>query len=53
VPGSCLADEPPLPRSIGALGCAEANGGLVRTLDSRDFGVVAREGTIALVPEGR
>jgi predicted nucleic acid-binding protein len=28
--------------------CAERNGGRVLTLDERDFGVVAREGTIAL-----
>lgn len=28
--------------------CAERNGGNVLTLDLRDFGVVAREGTISL-----
>ena len=30
--------------------CAERNGGQVLTLDRRDFGVVAREGTITLLP---
>lgn len=30
--------------------CAERNGGRVLTLDVRDFGVVARDGTIALLP---
>lgn len=33
------------------IACAEANGGLVLTLDRRDFGVVAREGTIRIVPD--
>jgi hypothetical protein len=28
------------------IACAERNGGRVLTLDSRDFGIVAREGTI-------
>ncbi len=32
--------------------CAERNGGLVLTFDRRDFGAVAREGTIRIVPEG-
>jgi hypothetical protein len=31
--------------------CAERNGGRVLTFDRRDFSVVAREGTITLVPE--
>jgi uncharacterized protein len=30
--------------------CAERNGGQVLTLDRRDFGVVAREGTITVLP---
>lgn len=30
--------------------CAERNGGKVITLDRRDFGVVAREGTITVLP---
>ena len=30
--------------------CAERNGGKVVTLDRRDFGVVAREGTITVLP---
>lgn len=32
------------------IACAEGNGGDVLTLDRRDFGVVAREGTIHLSP---
>lgn len=32
------------------IACAERNGGRVLTLDVRDFGVVAREGTISIVP---
>jgi predicted nucleic acid-binding protein len=32
------------------IACAERNGGLVLTFDRRDFGVVAREGTIRLLP---
>lgn len=31
--------------------CAERNGGRVLTFDRRGFSIVAREGTIALVPE--
>jgi len=31
--------------------CAERNGGRVLTLDLRDFGVVAREGKIRILPE--
>ena len=30
--------------------CAERNGGSVLTLDRRDFGVVARDGTITVLP---
>jgi predicted nucleic acid-binding protein len=33
------------------IACAERNGGRVLTLDLRDFGVVAREGTIHILPE--
>ena len=33
------------------IACAERNGGRVLTFDLRDFGVVAREGKIRLVPE--
>jgi predicted nucleic acid-binding protein len=33
------------------IACAERNDGRVATLDWRHFGVVAREGTISLVPE--
>jgi predicted nucleic acid-binding protein len=33
------------------IACAERNGGRVLTLDFRDFGVVAREGTIHILPE--
>jgi uncharacterized protein len=33
------------------IACGERNGGRILTLDQRDFGVVAREGTIMLVPE--
>lgn len=32
------------------IACAERNGGRVSTLDLRHFGVVAREGTIAIIP---
>lgn len=32
------------------IACAERSGGRVLTLDVRDFGVVAREGTIEIVP---
>lgn len=32
------------------IACAERNGARVLTLDRRDFGVVAREGRIRLVP---
>ena len=33
------------------IACAERNGGRVLTLDLRDFGVVAREGKLQLLPE--
>lgn len=32
------------------IACAERSGGRVLTLDARDFGVVAREGTIEVLP---
>ncbi len=32
------------------IACAERNGGRVLTLDMRHFGVVAREGTLILLP---
>lgn len=32
------------------IACAERSGGVVLTLDLRDFGVVAREGSITLLP---
>ena len=32
------------------IACAERNGGRVLTFDLRDFGVVAAEGTITIVP---
>ena len=32
------------------IACAERNGGRVLTLDYRHFGIVAREGTITIVP---
>jgi predicted nucleic acid-binding protein len=32
------------------IACAERSGGRVVTLDTRDFGVVAREGTLSLLP---
>jgi predicted nucleic acid-binding protein len=31
--------------------CAERNGGRVLTLDARDFGVVARAGTVTVLPD--
>ena len=34
------------------IACAERNGGAVLTLDRRDFGAVAREGKIVVLPEG-
>lgn len=45
-------DDLPLGLVDGAVvACAERNGGRVLTLDVRDFGVVAREGGISLLPE--
>lgn len=35
------------------IACAERNGGRVLTFDDRDFGPVARAGSIELVPEDR
>lgn len=35
----------------GVIACAERSGGRVLTLDLRDFGVVAREGRITILPE--
>jgi predicted nucleic acid-binding protein len=32
--------------------CAERNGGAVLSFDRRGFGIVAREGTISLRPDG-
>lgn len=43
-----------LPLSLAdavVIACAERNGGRVLTFDRRDFGVVAREGTIEVLPE--
>jgi hypothetical protein len=40
-------------RSAGnaaVVACAERNGGQVLTLDRRDVGMVAREGTISVLP---
>ncbi len=34
------------------IACAERSGGEVLTLDRRDFGVVAREGKIVILPQG-
>jgi uncharacterized protein len=34
------------------IACAERSGGAVLTLDRRDFGVVAREGKIVILPQG-
>jgi uncharacterized protein len=45
-------DDLPLGFSDAAVvACAERSGGRVLTLDIRDFGVVAREGTISILPE--
>jgi hypothetical protein len=33
------------------IACAEAHGGKVLTIDQRDFGIVAREGHITVVPD--
>ncbi|MGH8311636.1 MAG: type II toxin-antitoxin system VapC family toxin, partial [Steroidobacteraceae bacterium] len=36
--------------NASVIACAERNGGRVLTLDTRDFGVVAREGRITVLP---
>jgi hypothetical protein len=44
-------DDLPLGLADAAvIACAERNGGKVLTLDLRHFGVVAREGTITILP---
>jgi hypothetical protein len=44
VDGRLHAEDDPVPP------CGERNGGQVLTLDRRDFGMVAREGTISVLP---
>lgn len=44
------ADLPLGLADAAVIACAERTGGLVLTLDMRDFGVVARERTIQLLP---
>jgi len=45
-------DDPSLGFADAAvIACAERSGGRVLTFDVRDFGVVAREGTIQVLPE--
>lgn len=44
------ADLPLGVADASVIACAERNGGRVLTLDVRDFGVVAKEGTIQIVP---
>ncbi len=44
------ADLPQGYADAAVIACAERNHGLVLTLDMRDFGVVAREGTIQVLP---
>ena len=44
------ADFPLGLADAAVIACAERRGGLVATLDYRHFGVVAREGTIQIVP---
>jgi predicted nucleic acid-binding protein len=44
------ADLPLGCADAAVVACAERNGGAVLTLDRRDFGVVAREGTITVLP---
>jgi uncharacterized protein len=48
---SRYADLPLGFADAAVIACAERNGGAVLTLDRRDFGVVAREGRIMLLPE--
>lgn len=49
---SRYADLPLGFADAAVIACAERNGGAVLTLDRRDFGVVAREGRITLLPGG-
>jgi uncharacterized protein len=45
-------DDMPLGYADAAvIACAERNGGRVLTLDRRDFGAVAREGSIEVLPD--
>jgi len=44
------ADLPLGLADASVIACAERTGGRILTFDRRDFGVVAREGTVALVP---
>jgi predicted nucleic acid-binding protein len=44
------ADLPLGLADAGVIACAERNGGAVLTLDNRHFGVMAREGTIFVLP---
>ncbi|HZD38130.1 MAG TPA: PIN domain-containing protein [Actinomycetes bacterium] len=44
------ADLPLGLAEAAVIACAERSGGAVLTLDRRDFGVVAREGKIAILP---
>jgi len=39
-----------LPLGLAVIACAERHGGTVLTLDNRHFDVVAREGTITVLP---
>jgi hypothetical protein len=41
---------PELHRALKVISCAERNGGRVLTLDLRQFGVVADEGNVSLLP---
>ncbi len=45
------ADLPLGTADASVIACAERSGGQVLTLDRRDFGAVAREGRIRVVPE--
>ena len=45
------ADLPLGVANAAVVACAERNGGLALTLDLREFGVVAREGTIQVRPD--
>lgn len=46
------ADLPLGVADAAVIACAERNGGRVLTLDVRDFGVVAKEGRITVLPGG-